>query len=122
LNLSWKNSNPSAGSYSGLDYHLRRGCKALVGQTRKKVKRNLFTLVETGRKVGKLFPAAPSHQSETAAFAPSPQVEIEELSLRQELLTTPKGLAPGPSGLRVEHLRTVLEDKSPLLKPTCSKH
>ena len=72
--------------------------------------------VETHEKVGKLFPAAPAHQPASAAFAPTPHVEIETSRLRQELLSTPKGLAPGPSGLRVEHLRTVLEDRKPTVE------
>ena len=37
--------------------------------------------------------------------------------LRKVLLSTPTGLAPGPSGLRIEHLRTIIEDRRPSIEP-----
>ena len=67
--------------------------------------------VETHEKVEKLFTAAPPRQAEPPAPTVAPPVEINESQLRQELLTTPKELSPGPSGLPVEHLRAIMEDR-----------
>ena len=48
---------------------------------------------------------------EPVVSAASPSVDVDDETLRKILLQTPKGLAPGPSGLRIEHIRAVMEDR-----------
>ena len=65
--------------------------------------------VGTHARVDKLFHMAPSPIPATFACPDAPDVELDVKTLRKALLDTPKGLAPGPSGLRIERLRTMLE-------------
>ena len=51
-----------------------------------------------------LFPAPPSEIKER--YPESAAVEVTPDELEKLILRTPCGLAPGPSGLRAEHLRT----------------
>ena len=71
--------------------------------------------VETHAAVEKLL--APAAANEALAAAEAPPALVEAQVVLKTLLDTPKGLAPGPSGLRTEHLRTVLDDRKPSSEP-----
>jgi hypothetical protein len=59
---------------------------------------------EVFEQVKALFPPAPAQKA--ASRPESEAVEVTAEELEKLILRTPCGLSPGPSGLRVEHLRT----------------
>ena len=66
-------------------------------------------------KIQRLFP-----QSAAASIVPVPEAattDVEEAVLRKIISQTPKGLAPGPSGLHVEHLRLAVTGRQRQIDP-----
>ena len=65
---------------------------------------------ETARKLSELFPQETYSLDEPPPHAPSFSIQPE--LVRKLILRTPKGLAPGCSGMRAEHLKALLLDRN----------
>ena len=72
--------------------------------------------VETQAKGEALFPEGDSQSPPPPASAPT--TEIDAALIRKILLSSPKATKPGPSGLRLEHLHTIVDSRKPGVEET----